>query len=103
MSLEQAVNVLTFKVASIFGFKDRGLVWRDWAADLGGLRSGYGWAGAVREAGDYPGGFERLVQHASGVDYTIVNGEILIDHGEHTDARAGRVVSGIPGRKPTRH
>ncbi len=25
VSLEQAVNVLTFKVASIFGFKDRGL------------------------------------------------------------------------------
>ncbi len=44
------------------------------------------------KAGDYPGGFERLVQHASGVDYTIVNGEVLIDHGEHTGAHSGQVI-----------
>ncbi len=30
----------------------------------------------------------------SGYDYTIVNGEILMDHGEHTDNLAGRLVEG---------
>jgi N-acyl-D-aspartate/D-glutamate deacylase len=92
VSLEQAVNVLTFKVASIFGFKDRGLVWRDWAADLVVFDPDTIGAEESVKVGDYPGGFERLVQHASGVDYTIINGEVLIEHGEHTGARSGRVI-----------
>jgi N-acyl-D-aspartate/D-glutamate deacylase len=92
VSLEQAVNVLTFKVASIFGFKDRGLIWRDWAADLVIFDPDTVGPQESEKVGDYPDGFERQVQHARGVDYTIVNGEVLIDHGEHTGAHSGRVI-----------
>jgi len=44
------------------------------------------------EASDYPGGFQRMVQHAHGVIYTIVNGEVLLEQGEHTGAYPGRVI-----------
>ena len=33
---------------------------------------------------DFPHGAGRYVQGASGYDYTIVNGEVFMDHGEHT-------------------
>jgi N-acyl-D-aspartate/D-glutamate deacylase len=29
-----------------------------------------------------------------GVDYTIVNGQVLIDHGQHTGALPGRLLRG---------
>ena len=44
------------------------------------------------EASDYPGGFTRVLQHARGMHYTIVNGEALVQHGERTGAYAGRVI-----------
>ena len=34
----------------------------------------------------------RYIQGASGYDYTIVNGEVFMDHGVHTGTLAGRVV-----------
>jgi len=92
LSLEQAVNILTFKVASIFGLKDRGLVWPGWAADLALFDPKTVEALESEEASDYPGGFTRMVQHARGVHYTIVNGEVLLEQGEHTGAYPGRVI-----------
>ncbi len=44
------------------------------------------------ETHDLPGGLMRLRQLATGVDYTIVNGQVLIEAGEHTGAHPGRVV-----------
>lgn len=92
LTLEQAVNLLSFKVASIFGLKDRGLVWPGWAADLALFDPDTVEALESVEASDYPGGFTRMVQHARGVHYTIVNGEVLLEQGEHTGAYPGRVI-----------
>ena len=41
---------------------------------------------------DLPNGAGRYVQGASGYDYTIVNGEVFMDHGQHTGQLAGRLV-----------
>ena len=41
---------------------------------------------------DLPNGAGRYIQGASGYDYTIVNGSVFMDHGEHTGALDGRVV-----------
>ena len=41
---------------------------------------------------DFPGGAGRYVQRADGYDYTLVNGQVFMDHGEHTGALAGRLV-----------
>jgi N-acyl-D-aspartate/D-glutamate deacylase len=92
LSLEEAVRQLTFNVASIFGIRDRGLIWPGWAADLVLFDPDTVDSQDVEEAYDYPGGFRRVLQHARGVHCTIVNGEVLIEEGEHTGAYPGRVI-----------
>jgi N-acyl-D-aspartate/D-glutamate deacylase len=93
LSLEEAVHRLSFKVASIFGIKDRGLVWPGWCADLVLLDPDEVEALEPEEEADYPGGFPRMVQHARGVHATIVNGEVLVENGAHTGAYPGRVLT----------
>ena len=38
---------------------------------------------------DFPLGARRFVQRARGYDYTLVNGQVLADHDELTEAPAG--------------
>ena len=45
-------------------------------------------------ARDLPTGAERLMQKAIGISNTIVNGEILMQDGEHTGALPGRLIKG---------
>ena len=90
--LERAVSEVSFRVASIFGIRDRGLIWPGWAADLVLFDPDTVASKDLEDADDYPGGFRRVLQHAQGVDYAIVNGKVLIDHGEHTGAYPGRVI-----------
>jgi len=92
LSLEEAVRQLTFKVASVFGIRDRGLIWPGWAADLTLFDPDTVESQDVEEANDYPGGFTRVLKHARGVHYTVVNGEVLWEDGEYTDARSGSVI-----------
>jgi N-acyl-D-aspartate/D-glutamate deacylase len=92
MSLEEGVRKLTFMVASIFGLADRGLIRPGMAADLVLFDPA-----TVRECepemvSDLPGGEKRLIQKATGIVMTIVNGKALIDQGEHTGAFPGRVL-----------
>jgi N-acyl-D-aspartate/D-glutamate deacylase len=45
---------------------------------------------------DLPGGGRRLVMPARGVEYTVVNGEVLYEHQQHTGAMPGQVLrSGV--------
>jgi N-acyl-D-amino-acid deacylase len=92
LSLEEAVRELTFNVASVFGIKDRGLVWPGWRADLVLFDPDTIGSQMVEEASDYPGGLTRVLQHARGVHQTIVNGEVLIENGAHTGAYPGQLV-----------
>lgn len=92
VGLEEAVKEVTFKVASVFGIRDRGLIWPGWAADLVLFDPETIESKDLEEADDYPGGFRRVLQHARGVSHTIVNGEILIENGAHTGAYPGRVI-----------
>ncbi len=41
---------------------------------------------------DLPGGGRRLIVPANGVEYTVVNGEVLYDHQKHTGAFPGKVL-----------
>ena len=41
---------------------------------------------------DFPHGAGRFAQGAHGYDYTLVAGEVFMDHGEHTGALTGRVL-----------
>src|SRR5437773_12478459 len=86
MSLEEGVRKLTFMVASIFGLHDRGLLRPGMAADLALFDPA-----TIRECepemvSDLPGGEKRLIQKATGIEMTIVNGEVLVEKGAHTGA-----------------
>jgi N-acyl-D-aspartate/D-glutamate deacylase len=91
MPLEEAIRKLTFIPASLFGLFDRGLVRPGMAADLlvfdpatvGPLEPG--------EAYDLPGGARRRKQLAQGIVWTVVNGQVLIERGEHTGVYPGKV------------
>ncbi|MGZ8435130.1 MAG: N-acyl-D-amino-acid deacylase family protein [Candidatus Binatia bacterium] len=92
MPLEEAIRKLTFMVASVFGLYDRGLIRPGMAADLVLFDPQ-----TVRECepemvNDLPGGEKRLIQRATGVKTTMVNGAILVQDGEHTGAFPGRVL-----------
>lgn len=92
MSLEEGVRKLTFMVASIFGLHDRGLVRPGMAADLVLFDPA-----TIRECepevvSDLPGGEKRLIQKATGIEMTLVNGEVLVEKGAHTGALPGAVL-----------
>jgi N-acyl-D-amino-acid deacylase len=93
LGLAQAIYKLTREGAELFGIKDRGLLASGAFADvnvidLDGLRQ---WVPEL--VSDFPLGARRYVQRADGYDYTIVNGKVLVDHGELTDERPGRLVT----------
>ena len=95
MSLEDAIRKLTFVPASLFGLFDRGLVRPGMTADLmvfdpatvGPLEPG--------EAHDLPGGARRRKQLARGIEWTVVNGQVLIEKGEHTGVYPGKVARNL--------
>jgi N-acyl-D-amino-acid deacylase len=92
MSLEEGVRKLTFMVASIFGLQGRGLLRRGMAADLCVFDPT-----TIRECEpemvqDLPGNEKRFIQKATGIEMTIVNGEVLVDKGDHTGALPGSVL-----------
>ncbi len=92
MSLEEGVRKLTFMVASIFGLYDRGLVRPGLAADLVVFDPDTVGDCEPELVNDLPGGEKRLVQKATGVKMTVVNGEVLTEDGKHTGALPGWVL-----------
>ena len=94
MTLEEAVRKLTFMGASLFGLHDRGLIRPGLAADITVFDPDTVTPGDLDQVADYPGGAVRMRRMCEGVDYTIVNGEVLIERGEHTGAYPGRVIRG---------
>jgi N-acyl-D-amino-acid deacylase len=98
LSLEDAIRRLTFQPARIMGLHSRGLVREGLAADLMIFDLS---RIAVKEdevAYDGPAGVPRRVQGADGVEYVIVGGQIVLDHGKHTGALPGRVLRAVPRR-----
>ena len=95
MSLEHAVRRITSEPAALFGIQQRGRLAPGLAADFAIFdlaRVGSKKRGEMRH--DLPGGGRRLVMPAQGVEYTIVNGQVLFEHGRDTGARAGQVLRG---------
>ena len=91
MSLEDAIRKLTFIPASLFGLYDRGLVRQAMAADLMVFDPATIAPLEPGEAYDLPGGSRRRKQLAKGIEMTVVNGQVLIEKGEHTGAYPGKV------------
>jgi N-acyl-D-aspartate/D-glutamate deacylase len=93
MTLQHAVKRITSEPANFFGIKDRGILAVGKAADVTifDLNTiGSGKRAEMRY--DLPGGGRRLVMPAKGVNYTLVNGQVLLEDGKHTGALPGQVL-----------
>ena len=92
MPLEEAVRRLTSMSAGVLGVTDRGTLAPGQAADVVIFDPATIGAGPREWLDDVPRGGRRLVQRSIGVDKVLVNGEVLIDAGEHTGVLPGQVL-----------
>jgi N-acyl-D-amino-acid deacylase len=92
LSLETAVRLLTAAPARLYSLEDRGEIRHGAAADLVLLDPATVCCRPTELVSDLPGGAARLLQRAGGIEYVLVNGQVLIEGGRETDARAGRVL-----------
>jgi N-acyl-D-amino-acid deacylase len=93
MTLEQAVKRITSEPADFFGLRDRGRLAEGLPADVAIFDPNtVGSAKRARMQDDLPGGGRRLVMPAEGIEYTVVNGEVLYEHGKPSGALPGRVL-----------
>ena len=85
LTLPEAIRKMTSFAAQINGLSDRGLLRPGLAADI-----------AIFDpatVGD-KATFENPLQYSVGVEYVIVNGTVVLNKGEHTGAKPGRVLYG---------
>ena len=92
MTLERAVQRMTSDPAIDAGILDRGVIEIGRFADLVLFDPATITRGAEKMVHDLPGGGGRYVRHPSGVDKVIVNGAVIVDGGQYTNARSGRIV-----------
>ncbi len=98
LSLERAVQRMTSEPAQFFGLSDRGVLRPGMAADIVVFDlSTVGSPERPEIRHDLPGGGRRMVTQASGIKYTIVNGQILYEDQRHTGVLPGRVLR--PGQQ----
>ena len=93
-TLEQAVRMLTLVPATQWGFADRGLLREGMAGDVVVFDPKTIAAEMPEVVHDLPAGAKRLTQRCRGVKATVVNGQVLLDHGKHTGALPGRLLRG---------
>lgn len=92
ISLPEAVRKLTSMLADQLGFTDRGRIQEGLAADLVLFDPETINCLPPTIEQDLPADAKRFVQKASGIHYTIVNGDVLMENGEHTGNYPGHVL-----------
>ncbi len=92
LSVEEAINRLTFVPAQLLGIPRRGLLKQGMAADLTIFDPEEVQAMPKEFVEDFPGGASRLVARSKGYKYSIVNGSVILRDGEQTGRRPGRVL-----------
>ena len=88
-TLAEAVRRLTSDTADLFGITDRGRLVAGNHADVNVIDLENLRLPQPEYVNDLPNGAGRYIQKSSGYDYTIVNGEVFLEHGEHAGALAG--------------
>ncbi|HEV3113528.1 MAG TPA: amidohydrolase family protein [Candidatus Binataceae bacterium] len=102
LSLEQAIRRITSQPADVLGFPQRGRLAAGLPADVTIFDpDAIGSDRRAQPSRDLPGGGFRFTIPGRGINYTIVNGQVVFDHGQHTGAFPGQVLrSGVS--KPSR-
>ena len=91
-AIEEAVRRLTSDTADLFGIRNRGRLAVGTFADVNVIDFEGLHLPVPEYVNDFPNGAGRYVQGSSGYDYTLVNGHVFMDHGEHTGVLAGRML-----------
>ena len=89
ITLEEAIRKMTSANAAKIHQFDRGLLRPGMAADVTVFN-----AATIIDHATY----EKPHQYATGVEYVIVNGKVVLDRGQHNGARPGAILYG-PGKK----
>ena len=92
LALEEAVRMLTSQTAEVFGITDRGRLKPGLAADVVVFDPDTVGAGPLERVHDFPGGADRLISRAEGIEAVIVNGVLL--------RQGGTDMIGDPARLP---
>lgn len=92
LSLEQAVRAITAIPASLYGLANRGTLEPGRAADVVVFDPERLALERTELVHDLPAGAGRLIQRPIGIEHVVVNGEVLIESGKETDARAGQLL-----------
>jgi N-acyl-D-aspartate/D-glutamate deacylase len=92
ITTEEAVRLLTFEPAGLYGLVDRGTLCEGAVADIVVFDEGTVGHDQVRSKFDLPGGAGRLYCEGVGIEQVLVNGETLVAGGELTDARTGVIL-----------
>ena len=91
-SLAEGVRRLTSGPARVLGLRDRGTLTAGMRADVNVLDPARVAERQPELVHDFPGGAPRYIQKSLGYKTTIVNGAVTLVDGEHTGARAGKVL-----------
>lgn len=94
LDLPYAVRRLTAGPAALYGLHDRGTLAPGLRADLNVIDLERVGVTRPEMVHDLPAGAGRMLQRATGYVATIVAGESIVEAGELTDARPGRLVRG---------
>ena len=89
LTIEEAVRKMSGATAHRLGLQDRGLLREGFFADITVFDTD-----RVIDRATFP----EPHQYAEGIEYVLVNGVVVVDAGEHTGARPGRVLHG-PARR----
>ena len=91
-SLGEGIRRMTSGPARVLGLKDRGALKPGLRADINVFDPEKVAERQPVLVHDFPGGAPRYIQKSMGYKTTIVNGEVTLVDGEHTGARAGKVL-----------
>ncbi|MDE0037235.1 MAG: amidohydrolase family protein [Gammaproteobacteria bacterium] len=91
-SLGEGIRRMTSGPARVLGLKDRGALKPGLRADINVFDPDRVAERQPVLVHDFPGGAPRYIQKSMGYKTTLVNGEVTLVDGEHTGARAGKVL-----------
>ncbi len=92
--VELVVKRMTSDTAALYGLRDRGIVAPGMKADLNVIDLENVGLELPEMVHDLPAGARRLMQRARGYHSTLVSGQVVMQGGEPTDARPGRLIRG---------
>ena len=90
--LEKLISMQTLETSRLLGISDRGVLKEGYKADINVIDFDNLTLHEPEVLYDLPAGGRRLVQKASGYEYTIVSGQIAFENGEATGALNGRLI-----------